>query len=311
MDVDGRVAHRAARLLPAAVGRAELVRALELEGDVLRELGLEERAEGGELLVAHVAAVEGGVVLVVLVDHVELVGKALFKEEVVPDESAAPLVHLRRIAGVDGVHRAAAGVAVAVAEDVAAVVIEGEGVEFRRVGGVEGELDHVGVAAARTDVGRAVEERAVEAEHGVPALEEVLPPDAEVEEPVEKPQTLDPEAVEGQLVGEVVRAALALHAVLDEVLAELVHEASVEGELLVVEPAPDARAHAQVVEVLPAVAGHHGPGRAGQARHVVHDLLADADVGPGVGQEGGIDGFLEDGYIICSCLHGACQRANS
>ena len=147
----------------------------KLERDVLRELWLEQYAEGGELLVAHVAAVEGGIVLVVLVDHVELVGDALFEEGIVPDESAAPLVHLRRVAGVDGVHRAAAGVAVAVAEDVAAVVIEGEGVEFRRVGGVEGELDHVGVAAARTDVGRAVEERAVEAEHGVPALEEVLP----------------------------------------------------------------------------------------------------------------------------------------
>ena len=143
------------------------------------------------------------------------------------------------------------------------------------------------------------------------AVEEVLASDAEVEESVEETCAAEPEVVEHDFVGEVVRAALALCAVFDEVLAKLVHEASVDGELLVVEPAPDARAHAQVVEVLPVVAGHHGPGRAGQARHVVHDLLADADVGPGVGQEGGIDGFLENGYIICSCLHGACQRANS
>ena len=223
-----------------------------------------------------------------------------------PDESAPPLVHLRRVAGVDGVHRAAAGVAVAVAEDVAAVVVEGKGVEFRRVGGVEGELDHVGVAAARADVGRAVEERAVKAEHGVSALEEILPSDAEVEEPVEEAHALEPEAVEYHFVGEVVGAVLPLHAVFDEVLAEFVREAPVEGELLVVELAPHARADAQVVEVLLVVAGHHGPRRAGQPRHVVHDLFADAHVGSGVGNERGVVGLLEDGYVICSCQCGAC-----
>ena len=283
VEVDGDVAHRAARLLPAAVCRAELVRALELEGDVLGQFRLEEDSEGGELLVAHVAAVEGLVVLVVLVDHVELVWEALVEQGVVPDESAAPLVHLRRVGGMDGVHWPAAGVARAVAVHVAAVVVEGEGVELRRVGRVEGHLEHVGVRGAGADVGRAVEERAVESEDGVSALEEVLAADAEVEEAVEQLAALEVEAVERDLVGEVVRAVLAAHAVLDDVLAELVDEAAVEREVLVVEAAPDARAEADVVDVLLVRAWHHGAGVARIADNVVHDLLADAEVRACVG----------------------------
>ena len=263
-------------------------------------------AEGGDLLVGHARAGCGVVVLRVLVDDEELVGEALLEEFVVPDESAAPFVHLRRVGGVDGVHGPASREAVAVAVVVASVVVERESVELRGLGGVQREAEHVRIAAARTHEGRAVDHDAVEAERGVEAVEEVLASDAEVEEAVEEPLALEPEVVQRHLVGEVVRAALALHAVLDEVLAELVHEASVQGELLVVELPVHARADAQVVDVLFVGARHHGARRAGQARHVVHDLFADAKVGSEGGLERGIDGLVDDGHVVRSRCRGAC-----
>ena len=84
-------------------------------------------------------------------------------------------------------------------------------------------------------------------------------------------------------------------------LAEFVDEASVEGEVLVVEASPDARAEADVVDVLLVGAGHHRAGIAGVSGDVVHDLLSDADVCAGVGLEAGSlrDSCFRDGICLC------------
>ena len=222
-----------------------------------------------------------------LVEDVELVGEASIDEPVVPDEAAAPFVHLGRVAGMDGREGPPAREAVAPADVVAAVVVEREGVELRSVGGVEGETRHVREAGARTVVGCAVLEDAVEPEDGVAPLQKVLAAEAQVEETVEESASFQVEVVEHHFVGEGVAAVPALDAVLDGVLAHLVDEASVEGEALGVEAGPHAGTVADVVLHLLVGARHHGAGRTGEAGHVVHDFLADAQVGPRVEGEGG------------------------
>ena len=286
VDVDGGVAHRAASLRAVRAG-TELLGGVEVEREVVGRFGLDARADGRDLLVGDARAAGGRVGFGVLVEDVELVGEASVDEPVVPDEAAAPFVHLGGVAGMEGREGASAREAVAPADVVAAVVVEREGVELRGVGGVEGETRHVREAGARTVVGRAVLEDAVKPEDGVAPLQKVLAAEAQVEEAVEEAASFQVEVVEHHFVGEGVVAVPALDTVLDGVFAHLVDEASVEGEALGIEAGPHAGTVADVVLHLLVGARHHGAGRAGEAGHVVHDFLADAQVGPRVEGEGG------------------------
>ena len=141
----------------------------------------------------------------------------------------------------------------------------------------------------------------------MPPVEHVLPADAEVEEAVEKPRRAEPEVVQHDFVREVVRTALALHSVLDKMFAELVREARVERELLVVELSPHARAEADVVDVLPVRARHHRARCAGKPRHVVHDLLAYAEVRSGRDRQSGVYRLVGDWNLVCFGHRGQCD----
>ena len=160
--------------------------------------------------------------------------------------------------------------------DVAVVKVgQREEVERRLVRDVQLERRHVRVDRARAVARRAVHEHVVE-----PAVVvEILPPDAQVEEAVEEPRPLDEEVVENQLVRERVRVPIGLRTP-----AELVREARVDAPAHTVgrragQFAPDARPHAQMLGEGAAHAGEENAA-AGQPRHVLHDLLADAEVGP-------------------------------
>ena len=113
------------------------------------------------------------------------------------------------------------------------------------------------------------------------ALEEVLPTDAEVEEIVPETRTFEVEVVEDELVGECVPVGVRLRAP-----AELVRKPRIDAELpyvLAAEAhlAPDAWAEAHVLAESGARRLKQQPA-ARQPRHVVHQLVADAQIRPGV-----------------------------
>ena len=156
-------------------------------------------------------------------------------------------------------------------------VVEREEVELGVLGEVEGEGGHVGVAGAGAVAGRAVHEDVVEPAVAV----EVLAADPEVEEAVEHALALEEEVVEDDLAGEGGRVDLRLR-----VPAELVGEFGVDAPLAHLlrrrlELEPDVGAEPHLVAERSALGGAQ-PAAAGQAGDVLHQLLADPQVGPEV-----------------------------
>src|SRR5574344_2159098 len=210
-----------------------------------------------------------------------------------PDDSRAPVILVVRPVGRARDKRRNPPRVIAESEVTVRIeIVESEHVEGRRLGHMETDGCDVAVNRPRAVARRAVHEDALESGES----DEILTPELDVEKSAEDPLSPEVKVVENDLARPDVAAVFRT-----DVPAELVRQPGVQRPCpglvrIALQFRPDARTEPHVVAV--AARPRRAEHAIGNARDVIHDLLADAQVRPGVKSQRGCHDERDDQHLL-------------